>query len=66
MNFEVLVEFANSNTWSQNSEESPRMWLVHSANALIPYSIGTGHHGHTGASPGKGNPASILQINSFY
>ncbi len=26
---------------------------------LIPYGIGTGHHGHTGASPGKGNPASI-------
>ncbi len=27
---------------------------------LIPYGIGTGHHGHTGASPGKGNPGSIL------
>ena len=26
---------------------------------LIPYGIGTGHHGHTGASPGKGNPGSI-------
>ncbi len=36
--------------------------LPDNVTGLIPYGIGTGHHGHTGASPGKGNPgpAQIL------
>ena len=47
----------------------PIWWFIYfypdNVPGLIPYGIGMGHHGHTGASPDKGSPCRMYPGGPF-